>query len=427
MRKISRRQFIRRTATTVTAAVAMPYIVPSSALGADGATAPSERITMGGIGIGGMGTHDLKNFLEEDDVRFLAVCDVDTEHRNKARDLVNEKYGNRDCAAYNDFYEVLARDDIDALLIATPDHWHALIAIAGAKAGKDMYCEKPISLTIAEGRAVADTMKRYSIVYQSGTQRRSIRCFSFAVEMARTGKVGKLHTIHVNLSEGPSCGVEKPQPIPEGFDYDRWLGQAPYEPYTPKRCHGSFRWLLDYSGGKLTDIGAHFNDLAQWGNDSELTGPIEYEGWGTFPKDGLFNTPVNFEVTATYADGVKMIMNDKLPRAIKLVGDEGWVSVDDDGNVDAMPKSILKLRRFVQQDYSYMKGHHRNFLDCVKTRATTIAPPEVAHRSTTTCHIGNICLRLGRKLRWNPQTERFVNDPEADRMMARAMRSPWHL
>ncbi len=427
MRQISRRQFIRRTAAAVSATAAIPYIVPSAVLGAGGAIAPSERITMGGIGIGGMGTHDLKNFLEEDDVRFLAVCDVDTQRLNKARDLVNEKYGNRDCAAYSDFYEVIARDDIDALLIATPDHWHALIAIAGAKAGKDMYCEKPISLTIAEGRTVADTMKRYATVYQSGTQRRSIRCFAFAVEMARAGRVGKLHTIHVNLSEGPSCGVEKTEPIPEGFDYDRWLGPAPYEPYTPKRCHGSFRWLLDYSGGKLTDIGAHFNDLAQWGHDSELTGPIEYEGWGTFPKDGLFNTPVNFEVTATYADGVKMIMHDQLPRSIKLVGDEGWVSVDDDGNVDAMPKSILNLRRFVQQDYSYMKGHHRNFLDCVKTRATTIAPPEVAHRSTTTCHIGNICLRLGRKLRWNPQTEQFINDPEADRMLARAMRSPWHL
>lgn len=427
MTKISRREFLRHTTAAVTTTVAIPYIIPSSALGADSATAPSEKITMGGIGVGGMGTYDLKNFLEENDVQVLAVCDVDAEHRNKARDLVNEKYNNRDCASYNDFYELLARDDIDTLMIATPDHWHALIALAGAKSGKDMYCEKPISLTIAEGRVVADTMKRYGIVYQSGTQRRSIRSFSFAVEIARSGKIGRLHTIHTNLSAGPSCGVEKPQPVPEGFDYDRWLGPAPYEPYTPKRCHGSFRWILDYSGGKLTDIGAHFNDLAQWGNDSELTGPIEYEGWAKFPKDGLFNTPTNFEVIATYSDGVNMIMNDKLPRAVKFVGDEGWVSVDDDGNVDARPKSILKLRKFQQHSYAYMKGHHRNFLDCVKTRAKTIAPPEVAHRSTTTCHIGNICLRLGRKVKWNPETERFINDPEANRMISRAMRSPWHM
>jgi predicted dehydrogenase len=427
MRKISRRQFLKHNIATAAAAVAAPCIIPSSVLGAGGAVAPSERITMGGIGIGGMGTHNLKNFLEENDVRFLAVCDADVERLNKAKDLVNNKYNNKDCAAYSDFYDLLARDDIDALMIATPDHWHALIAIAGAKAGKDMYCEKPISLTIAEGRAVADTMKRYGTVYQSGTQRRSIRSFAFAVQMARTGRIGKLHTIHTNLSEGLTCGPEKPQPVPTGFDYDRWLGPAPYEPYTPKRCHGSFRWIYDYSGGQLTDIGAHFNDLAQWGNNSELSGPIEYEGWAKFPKDGLFNTPVNFEVIATYADGVKMIMHDKSPRAVKFVGDEGWVSVDDDGNVNAEPKSILKLRRFRQHGYSYMKGHHRNFLECVKTRARTIAHPEVAQRSTTTCHIGNICLRLGHKVRWNPQTEQFINDAEANAMIARAMRSPWHL
>ena len=427
MRKISRRQFLKHHTAVAAAAVAAPYIIPSSVLGAGRVVAPSERITMGGIGIGGMGTYDLKNFLEENDVRCLAVCDADAGRLNKAKDLVNNKYDNKDCAAYSDFYELLARDDIDALMIATPDHWHALIAIAGAKAGKDMYCEKPISLTIAEGRAVADTMKRYGTVYQSGTQRRSIRSFAFAVQMAQTGKIGKLHTIHTNLSEGPRCGPEKPQPVPAGFDYNRWLGPAPYEPYTPKRCHGSFRWIYDYSGGQLTDIGAHFNDLAQWGNDSELTGPIEYEGWAKFPKDGLFNTPVNYEVTATYADGVKMIMHDKSPRAVRFVGDEGWVSVDDDGNVNAEPKSILKLRRFKQHGYSYMKGHHRNFLECVKTRARTIAPPEVAHRSTTICHIGNICLRLGCKVRWNPQTEQFIDAPEANRMIARAMRPPWHL
>jgi len=263
MRKISRRQFLIDSVEATVAIGALPCIVPTPVLGAGNRAAPSERITMAGIGIGGMGTHNLRNFLEQDDVRVLAVCDVDTERRNKARDLVNSKYNNNDCAAYNDFFEVLARDDIDTLMIATPDHWHALIATAAAKAGKDMYCEKPISLTIAEGRAVADTTKRYGIVYQSGTQRRSIQSFTFAVEIARSGKIGKLHTIHTYLAPGVSCGVEKPQPVPEGFDYDRWLGPAPYEPYTPKRCHANFRWIFDYSGGQLTDIGAHFNDLAQ--------------------------------------------------------------------------------------------------------------------------------------------------------------------
>jgi predicted dehydrogenase len=413
-------------------AVTVPFIIPSSVLGKAGSVPPSERITMGGIGIGGMGTHNLKNFLGQDDVQFLAICDVDTNHRLKAKNTVDSTYGNKDCSTYNDFRDILTRKDIDAVLIATPDHWHAVLSIEAAKAGKDMYCEKPISLTIAEGRAVADTMKRFGTVYQSGTQRRSIRCFRFAVDIAKSGMLGKLHTLHCYYHNGPTCPPQKPEPVPRGFDYDRWLGPAPFEPYTPRRCHGSFRWLYDYSGGQLTDLGAHFNDLAQWANGSQYTGPTEYEGWAQFPRDGLFNTPVKFEVTATYPDAVKMILHDESepgrgPRGNKFVGTDGWVSVDDTGKITASNEAIIRKINFTQRGYAFMTGHHRNFLDCIKTRAKTIAPAEVAHRSTTTCHVANICLRLGRKVRWNPETERFVNDPEADRFLARAMRPPWRL
>ena len=422
MRPITRRGFMK-----VTAAAAAPYVVPAAALGNDGVVAPSERLTMGAIGIGGMGRRDLSDFLTNADVQVVAVCDVDARHRAQAKRIVDAHYQNHNCAACNDFYEILGRDDIDTVLIATPDHWHAFIAIEAARAGKDIYCEKPISLTVAEGRAVVEAMNRYGRVYQSGTQRRSIGCFRFAVDVARTGLIGELHTLHTYLSAGPSCGVEHPQPVPEGFDYDRWLGPAPYEPYTPRRCHGTFRWIFDYSGGKLTDIGAHFNDLAQWGNDTELGGPIAYEGHAEFPREGLWNTPMRYRVEATYANGVKMVYHDTSPRAIKFEGDEGWIRVDDDGNVDAEPKSILRMRNIVKQNYAHWFGHHRNFLDCVKTRRTPIAPPEVAQRSTTTCHVGNICLRLDRPLRWALETERFVGDPEANRMLTRAMRAPWHL
>jgi len=417
----------RRNFMKTAALMAAPYIVPASALGKDGAIAPSARLTMGCIGLGGMGTRDMQDFLTNADVQIVAVCDVDTNHRNRAKSTVDAHYGNTDCATYNDFREVLARDDIDTVLIATPDHWHALIAIAAAKAGKDIYCEKPISLTVAEGRAVVDAMECYGRVYQSGTQRRSIGCFRFAVDVARSGMIGELHTLNTYLSEGPCCGVEPPQPVPDGFDYNLWLGPAPFEPYTPKRCHGTFRWIFDYSGGKLTDIGAHFNDLAQWGNGSDLGGPIAYEGWAEFPKEGLWNTPMRYRVVATYADGVKMIYHDQSPRTVKFEGSEGWVKVDDDGNVDAEPKSILRTRSILKQNYAHWTGHHRNFLDCVKTRAKPIAHPEVAQRSTTTCHVGNLCLRLGRPLQWDLATERFVDDPEANRMLARAMRAPWHL
>ncbi len=416
-------------ATTV---VAAPYVIPSSALGKAGSVPPSERITMGGIGIGGMGTHNLKNFLGQDDVQFLAICDVDANHRLKAKNVVDSAYGNKDCSGYNDFRDIITRKDIDAVLIATPDHWHAVLSIEAAKAGKDIYCEKPISLTIAEGRAVADTMKRFGTVYQSGTQRRSIRCFRFAVDIAQSGMLGKLHTLHCYYHNGPTCPPQKIEPVPKGFDYNRWLGPAPFEPYTPRRCHGSFRWLYDYSGGQLTDLGAHFNDLAQWAHDSQYTGPTEYEGWAEFPKDGLFNTPVKFQVTATYPDGVKMVLHDESepgrgPRGNKFVGTEGWVSVDDTGKITASSKAIMQKINFTQRGYEFMTGHHRNLLDCIKTRAVPIASAEIAHRSTTTCHVANICLRLGRKVRWNPETERFVNDPEADRFLARAMRPPWYL
>jgi len=401
----------------IAAAITLPYVVPSSVFGNSSAPAPSERITMGAIGLGSQGMHNLRNFLTCEDLRVIAVCDVDANHCNRAKDAVNQAYSNTDCIAYNDFREILSRGDIDTVLIATPDHWHAILSIHAAKASKDIYCEKPISLTIAEGRAVADTMKRMGTVYQSGTQRRSNACFRFAVEIAQSGMLGRLHTLHCYYHNGPTCPPQSPQPIPEGFDYDMWLGPAPYEYYTGARCHGSFRWHYDYSGGQLTDLGAHFNDLAQWANGTQYTGPVVYEGWGEFPKDGLFNTPVRFEVTATYADGVKMVIHDETepgrgPRGNKFVGDAGWVSVDDKSS---------------QLGYAYMTGHHRDFLDCVKTRRDPISNAEVSHRSVTTCHAANICLRLGRKVQWDPDSELFVNDHQANRMITRAMRSPWHL
>jgi len=425
MTRISRRQFLQRGAA---APLVLPWFVSSLRAG----TPASERLTMGAIGLGGQGRHNLKSFLTFEDVRVLAVCDVDANHLQTAKNLVDTAYGNQDCAAYRDFRAVLARRDLDTVLIATPDHWHAIIAIEAARAGKDIYCEKSISLTVAEGRAVADTMKRLGTVYQSGTQRRSIACFRFGVDIARSGMLGKLHTLHCYYGKGPTCPPQPVQAVPAGFDYDRWLGPAPFEPYTPRRCHGSFRWQYDYSGGQLTDLGAHFADLAQWAHGEEDTSPTQYEGWAEFPQEGLFNTPVRFEVVATYPDGVQMIMHDDTepgrgPRGNKYVGTEGWVSVDDTGKVTASSDAILRKLSAIQRGYEYMEGHHRDFLNCVRTRGRTIAPPEVAHRSTTTCHVANICLRLGRKLQWDPAQERFVNDPDADRMLARAMRSPWKL
>ena len=332
------------------------------------------------------------------------------------------------CDPHSAYYrEVLEQKNVDAVIIATPDHWHTVIAVAALRGGKDVYCEKPISVTIAEGRAVAEAVERYGIVYQSGTQRRCIPAFAYPVEVARSGRLGRIHTVHTCLGAGPSCGIEPPQPVPEGFDYDRWLGPAPAEPYTPRRCHGSFRWIFDYSGGKLTDIGAHFNDLAQWGIDMENTGPVEYDGSATFPEEGLWDTPMYYSVVCRYANGIRLVMHDVEPRSVRFEGEHGWISVDDSGLVLADPPSLLEGASFKQEQYDVMYGHQRNFLDCVRTRARPIANAEVAHRSSTVCHAANLCLRLGRKLYWDPVQEQFLNDDEANRMRSRAMRAPWHL
>jgi len=438
--KLSRRQFFKYSSTALGAAVAVPYIIPSSVLARAASVPAGGRIVMGAIGLGGQGTRDMQNFMGHNDVQVVAVCDVAADRRNKAKSLVDANYGNSDCAAYADFRDILARSDVDAVLIATGDRWHALAAILAAKAGKDVYCEKPMSITVAEGRVLADTVRRYGTIYQCGTQRRSMRTFAFAVQMARSGKLGKLHTLHSYVRAGGSCGLQPPQPVPDGFDYDMWLGPAPYTPYNPNLVSSTWKNHFDYSGGMVTDWGAHCNDLAQWANDSELTGPVEYEGSAEFPSDGFCNVPIHLSLTATYSNGVKLVLHEHKKRpvwptentelAVKFEGTEGWVYVDDGGNVDAEPKSLLQDRRFAPQhwtDSANWAGHHRNFLDCVKTRGRPIAPAEIAHRSTSTCHVANICLRLGRKVRWNPETERFVNDPEADRMLGRAMRSPWRL
>jgi len=428
---VSRREFMKRSSLAASAAWVGPQVVPSRVLGLGAATAPSERIVMAGIGTGGMGTLDIVNFTAHSDVQFVALCDTGDFRMKRAKAHIDETYGNTTPwrgSMTQDWREIIARDDIDAVLIATPDHWHALISIEAAKAGKDLYCEKPISLTVAEGRLVVEAMKKYGVVYQSGTQRRSIPCFRFAVDTARSGKLGEVHTIHTNLSIGQDWASPEKAPAPDGFDYDMWLGPAPWAPYAERRCFGSFRWIYDYSGGQLTDIGAHFNDLAQWGNDSELTGPHTYEGWAVWPQKGsLFNTSVYHGITATYADGVRLIMHDHDPRAVKFEGTEGWISVDDFGNVTAEPASLLEGAEIVPEDYAHWNPHHRNFLDCVKSREPTIAPPEIAHRSSTICHIGNICLRLGRPLRWDPVAERFENDDEANAMLSRPMREPWKI
>ncbi len=414
--KITRRAFVQGAG----AALAMPYIITSSALGAPDKAAASERITMGVIGIGGRGRSDLGALLSNADVQMVAACDVKRSARKAGKSMIDQKNGNSDCATYRDLRELLARDDIDAVLIATGDNWHTMASILAAKAGKDIYCEKPMSVVVAEGRALCDTMQRYGTIFQCGTQRRSVPRFRFAVELAQSGKLGELKTVYAEkapavwFKQGHHQISLPPQPEPprEEVDWDLWLGPASWRPYNAKYTSRGF-WMAhrDFAGGMLTEWGSHTADLCQWANNANNETPVEFE-----QAEGT--------VVCRYANGVKLVFEDgKWPLHVRFVGTEGMVYVDDDGNMEAEPKSLLADQKFGK---GYPQSNHvRNFLDCIKSRRRPIAPAEGAHRANSTCQIANICLQMGRKLKFDPVAERFIDDPMADQQLARAMRAPW--
>jgi predicted dehydrogenase len=407
--KVNRRNFLKKSSLlTVTSLFAAPSIVPFSVFGSN---SPSNRITIGSIGTGGMGTGNLRGFLNQPVAQVLAVCDVDRSHREAARQLA----GLNETDSYNDFRELLARDDIDAVVVATPDHWHVPISIAAAKVNKDIYCEKPLTLTITEGRDLVNAVRKYDRVLQTGSQQRSGSRFRYACELVRNGFIGDLKVMHVGI---PGNNRENPlnwkvEPIPEGFDYEMWLGPARKEPYTEKRCHYTFRFILDYSGGQMTNWGAHYLDIAQWGVGADDSGPVEIEGQGIFPTDGLFTTALKSHVEYTYANGVKLILKTG-GGGIRFEGSEGWVYVDR-GKIESDPKSIVKSIINPSGVNLYRSNDHKaNFLECIKKRKDPIANVEIGHRSSTLCHLGNIAQLTGRRLAWDPQKEKFINDPIAN-------------
>lgn len=432
---INRRQFLKNAAGAAAGAIGFPYIVSSAALGKAGGIAPSNRITMGCIGIGWQGGFNMESFLGQEDCQIIALCDIDKNHLQEALNTVNGHYGNKDCVCYHDFRELLARDDIDAVSLGLPDHWHAIPAVAAAKSGKDIFGEKPLSHNLKEGRAICDAVKRYGRIWQTGSWQRSESNFHRACELVINGRIGKVHTVEVGLPEGHTDfegtgGQEQMGPAPRELDYDFWLGPAPVEPYCPARVHKNWRWHLDYGGGQLMDWVGHHVDIAHWGLGFDYSAPYEIEGYGEYPRDGLWNTATRYRLTAKYPKGIEMIIvggHEDIRDGTKWIGEDGWVWVSR-GGIDAHPKELLKenigpgeIRLFRSP------GHWRNFLDCVKSRETTLTPCEVAHRSATPGHLGQIAMLLGRKIRFNPDTEEIVDDATATRMLGRPMRSPWHL
>jgi predicted dehydrogenase len=422
---ISRRKFVKHA----TAAAMLPTIVSPRVFGAN---APSNQITLGLIGTGIHGSGwNLDGFKRCKDARVLAVCDVMHSRREATCAKVNHHYRNQDCTAHADWRDVIARKDIDAVMISTPDHWHVPMAAAASKVGKDVCCEKP-TLTIAEGRALIGIIRKNETVFQTSTEDRSIPVYHRMAELVRNGRIGRLQTIRVTLPEG-GVPPEKPElaPVPQGFDYDMWLGPAPEAPYCTNRC-GAQQWrnILDYSGGKFTDWGAHMLDTAQWANDTERTTPVEVDGKGVFPDESSIYTAANkFKLRYKYANGVDLYVSSG-GTGIRMEGTDGWLDIPA-WRKPLMASSPEILKSVIGPDETHLftcpQGEHRNFLDCVRSRKDPYFPVEIGHAMATLMHIGNISMRLDRPLKWNPDEEAFVNDAEADKMLSREMRKPWTL
>ncbi|MHB8521396.1 MAG: Gfo/Idh/MocA family protein [Limisphaerales bacterium] len=431
---MNRRQFLSQAARRTAGAISLPYLVPAGVLGLNGAVAPSNRIVMGFIGVGGQGTRGMAGgiwapaggFIGRAEVQGVAACDVNARHRDNARDLINRKYGNNDCATYADFRELLARKDIDAVLIATGERWHPLLTIAAAKAGKDMYCEKPISVTIAEAKAMREAMDRYGVVFQMGTQQRSSSSFRFACELVRNGYIGRVKTVTVAVGGPPSVKVctLPPEPVPDYLDYDMWLGPIPWRPYNAAFV-GGWMGFRDCSGGEMTNWGAHHFDIAQWGLGMDASGPVEIH-----PPNGK-DYPV---LTYRYANGAQM-MRDPEKMAREAGQDNGVMFEGTEGKVAVWRYDLRTWPEHLAREKIGPNGvhlhecdnHHTDFLNSVRNRSLPGSNIHVAVRSISVSHLGNIAYELGRPLKWDPAREEFVNDAEANRMLFRQMRSPWHI
>lgn len=419
----TRRSFIHKAAWLA----GMPTIIPASVLGRNGNTAPSNRIVLGGIGIGPRGREVLKSFLSQPDVQFVAVADVQKARREIVRKTVDRQYGNADCKAHREMEEILGRSDIDAVLITTGDRWHAPASILAAKAGKDVYSEKPCAMTIQECRELDAAILHHGAVYQAGTQRRNVDNFRFAVELARSGKLGHLHTVHAGIiapaHDLPALPGE-PEPNAEDIDWDRWLGPAAARPYNKRYVEGQWRGHDGLAAGyKILEWGSHTVDLCQWAADADGSAPVEFEADGS-------------RIHARYASGLKLVMrpasfnNDgnwlnlgTCP--VRFEGDEGWVEVGDHGTIVTSNPALLAATMPQPMPGTDPSKHVRNFLDCIKSRAKPACNSTVARYGHVACHAAAIAWKLGRKLRFNPATEAFLDDAEADRLRSHPRRAPW--
>jgi predicted dehydrogenase len=458
---LNRRRFLKQAG----AAMVLPLILPGCATGPSRRASPSNRITLGVVGWGMQGPGNTKSFLYQDDCQVVAACDLDTDHLQGAVDTINGHYENKDCKAYHDYRELMARTDIDAVMLAVPDQWHELVATEAARCKKDIYGEKPLARTIAEQRAIVRAVQENKIIWQTGSWQRSQAAFRKAAEIVRNGLIGKVTRVEVGLPSGhhdfaktaPELLKKLGQPEedakylatvvpgtdawnaavtepPAGLDYDMWIGPSPMEPYIKQRVHMNWRWNYNTGGGQLLDWIGHHCDIAHWGLGFDLSGPSEIEGQGDFPPaNAIWNTCTKYRIELQYPEDITMTIAGGHPdirSGTKWIGTDGWVWVNRGGFEGSNPE--WKRRKNLADKYRQVKlyessNHQRNFLDCVKSRQPTITPVETAHHSAIPGHLGLISMLVGRKIRWNVADEIIIDDPDASKLLTREYRPPWVL
>lgn len=438
---MKRSEFIK----TAAAAMAVPTIIRSSAFGQEARPAPSERITLGLIGCGGQGTGDMRGLMGSPEIQAVAVCDPDRNNRERAKEHVESQYAKekesgtfKGCDTYGDFRELCAREDIDAIVVGTPDHWHALCTLEALRNGKDVYCEKPITHLFAEGQAVYKEAAKQKAIFQVGSQQRSDTRFRMAAEVIMNGLIGKVTQVKVGLPTGGGTDLDgkRGEPIPEHLDYDMWCGPSRYLPYNPKRLHWDWRWCLDYGGGQLMDWIGHHNDIAHWGLEMDKSGPIRVEARNfRFAEKGMYDQPLDYEVVSEYAGGYTVTLSnqhkmgkDGRSMGTYWEGTDGWVYVDR-GRIEASNPDWIKERNDRGPKKAYLsRSHQKNFIEGIKTRQECICPAETGHRSATPGHLGYLSLALGRPIKWDPEKEVVIDDPVADKLLKQVnYRGDWKL
>ncbi|MCX6253185.1 MAG: Gfo/Idh/MocA family oxidoreductase [Bacteroidia bacterium] len=431
--KSSRREFVKRSTALVAGSIVFPQIIPSSAFGMGRRIAPSDRIVIGAIGTGSQGMSNMQDFLGlKNAVRFVAVCDVDARHMAKAKEIVDLANKNSDCRTYGDYREFLEKEKLDAVSIALPDHWHGIIYSAAADKKINVYGEKPICRTIKDGQTIVSAVKKNNIIWQTGSWQRSLPNFRRGAELAINGRVGKIKYIEVGLPDGnKGIGTPPVMQVPAELNWEMWLGPALKVPYRGV-SHWDWRWILDYSGGQLTDWAGHHIDIANWGAGLEHTGPVEISGAGVYPVEGIFNVPVEYDFLCKYANGIEMRVANasRLPLGMGTTwhGDLGWVHVDRGDIISASDPKILNEVIGENEIHLYKSENHwQNFIDCVHSGKPAIAPVEVAYRAISVALLGEIAMTTGQTIKWDPDKEEIIGNPRASRLLSRPYRQPWTL